>query len=278
MEYVLGPQPSRNRVAPVGVLTRGEVYIICALITIPVGIIGYFVIPGTPDQPNRLVLSPHDIEVSEKRLKRAGHQTHGKFKLGNLRSIFRKPHFWGIIVVDILFWNAGIHGSTGTFLLWLKGLNKYTAARINELGTIAPGLGIFYTLFICFLSDLVTGPAWAITIAHVWNIVGLVILVLWHVPQSALWFAYATIYAAYAMSTVLHGWVNTQLREAPAERAFALVLINTIAQSTTAWTPLLVFPTVEAPRFPKGFAFCLACSVLLIGAVHILRAYIRRRE
>ncbi len=72
-------------------------------------------------------------------------------------------------------WNAGIHGSTGTFLLWIKSLGRYSASRVNQLGTIAPALGIFYTLAVCFASDLLIGPAWAITVASVWNAIGLVI-------------------------------------------------------------------------------------------------------
>ncbi|EEY15279.1 vitamin H transporter [Verticillium alfalfae VaMs.102] len=229
-------------------------YIICAIITIPVGILGYFVIPGTPDQPNR------------------------RLKLQDLKKIFLKPQFWAIILIDVLFWNAGIHTSSGSFLLWIKSLGRYSAARVNELGTIAPGLGIFYTLFICFASDLVLGPAWAITMAHVWNILGLIILVIWDVPESAKWFAFSTIYASYSMSSVFHGWVNTQLRSSPAQRSFTLVLINAISQSSTAWTPLLVFPTVEAPRYPKGFPFTLGSAILLIIATHALRLHLKRRD
>jgi hypothetical protein len=253
-------------------------YIICAIITIPVGILGFFVIPGTPDQPNRRVINASDVAVAEARLKRAGHQSHGKFRFSDLKDVLKKYQFWAIILVDVLFWNAGIHTSSGTFLLWIKSLNRFSPARVNELGTIAPALGIFYTLFICFASDLVLGPAWAITVAHTWNIIGLIILVIWKVPEAALWFAFSTIYASYAMSSVFHGWVNTQLRAAPAQRAFTLVLINAISQSSTAWTPLLVYPTVEAPRYPKGFPFSLACAILLIIATHILRLYLKRRE
>ncbi|KAK8060933.1 major facilitator superfamily transporter, partial [Apiospora saccharicola] len=253
-------------------------YIICALITIPIGMLGYFVIPGTPDQPNRLVLTEADVIIGEARLKRAGHQSHGKLRVRNLKSALARPQFWAIIVVDVFFWNAGLAGSTGSFLLWIKRLGRYSQSRTNELGTIAPALGIFYTLLVCFLSDLVLGPAWAITLAHTWNAIGLVILTAWNVPESAKWFAYATNYSSQAMSSVLHGWVNAQLRDAPAERAFTLVLINAISQSTTAWTPLLVFPTVEAPRFAKGYAFSLACAIVLIVLVHVLNAYLKREE
>ncbi|KAF6793385.1 major facilitator superfamily transporter [Colletotrichum sojae] len=253
-------------------------YIICALITVPVGILGYFVIPGTPEQPNKLVLKQENVELSVERLKRAGHSSRGKFRIGGLKKVVLSPQFWGIVVVDVLFWNAGIHTSSGSFLLWIKSLGRYSQARINELGTIAPALGIFYTLFVCFASDLVMGPAWAITMSITWNVTGLIILTVWNVPEPAKWFAFSTMYSSVAMSSVFHGWVNTQLRSSPAERSFTLVLINAISQSSTAWTPLLVFPTVEAPRYTKGFAFTLGSSVLLIIATHLLRLYVKRRE
>ncbi|KAK1997677.1 major facilitator superfamily transporter [Colletotrichum falcatum] len=211
-------------------------------------------------------------------LKRAGHSSHSKLKFGVLKRVLLSPQFWGIILVDVFFWNAGIHTSSGSFLLWIKSLGRYSAAKVNELGTIAPGLGIFYTLSICFASDLILGPAWAITLSHTWNILGLIILVIWDVPEPAKWFAFSTIYSSYAMSSVFHGWVNTQLRSSPAELSFTLVLINAISQSSTAWTPLLVFPTVEAPRYPKGFAFTLGSSILLIIATHTLRVYVKGRD
>jgi hypothetical protein len=228
--------------------------------------------------PNKLFLKDHDIRLAEQRLQRAGHATSGKFTLASLKSLGRKKHFWALLLLDIFFWNGSINTSSGGYLLWLKSLNRYSKARVNELGTISPALGIFYILLVCFSSDLVLGPAWAITVAHTWNIIGLVILVIWNVPESALWFAFSTTYSAVAMSSVLYGWVNSQLRASPAERSFTLVLINTVSQSTTAWTPLLVFPTVEGPRFKKGYAFVLANAVCLIVTAHLIRIYLSNKE
>ncbi|CAI6100963.1 unnamed protein product [Clonostachys chloroleuca] len=253
-------------------------YIICALITIPVGILGYFLLPGSIDKPNRWILTDRDIEIAKRRLESSGHATHGTFKLGHLKKIFRSPHFWTVILVDVLFWNAGIHKSTGSFLLWIKSLNRYSPAKINELGTITPALGILYNILICFASDLILGPAWAITLASTLNAIGLVILVIWNVPEPAKWFGFSTMYWSNALSSVLHGWVNNLLRDSPQERSFTLVLITIIAQSSTAWTPLLTFPTVESPSYPKGFAFCLGCAIALIAATHVLDRYIKRKE
>ncbi|RSL41952.1 hypothetical protein CEP54_015653 [Fusarium duplospermum] len=253
-------------------------YIICALITFPIGIIGYFLLPGTIDQPNRWILNNKDIEIAKRRLVSNGHVTHGTFKVGHLKKIFLSPQFWTVILVDVVFWNAGIHKSTGSFLLWIKSLNKYSPAKVNELGTIAPALGILYNLIACFASDLILGPAWAMTMASTINAIGLTILVVWNVPEAAKWFAFATMYWSSALSSVFHGWVNTLLRDSPEERSFTLVLITIIAQSSTAWTPLLTFPTVEAPRYPKGFSFCLGCALALIASTHVLNQYIKRKE
>lgn len=253
-------------------------YIICSIITVPIGILGYLVLPGTPEKPNRLFLNQHDIDLSVERLKRDGHKMTGNVTFGTIKNLFTKWQFWAFLLLDIFFWNGSVNTTTGGYLLWLKSLKRFTPARLNNLGAISPALGIIYTLFICFASDLVLGPAWAITVAHIWNIIGLVILVIWDVPESALWFAFMTTYSAVAMSSVLYGWVNSQLRASPAERAFTLVLINAISQSTTAWTPLLVFQTVEGPRFKKGYAFVLANAICLITTAHIIRIYLKRSE
>lgn len=252
-------------------------YIICAIITIPIGILGFIILPGTPEMPNRILLKSSDIELAAQRLKRAGHSTTGKFHWRVLKQVATNWQFWALLWLDIFFWNGCINTSSGGFLLWIKSLDRYSTAKVNELGTIAPALGIFYTLFICFASDLLFGPAWAITVSYIWNIIGLVILVIWEVPESALWFAFATSYSSVAMSSVLYGWINTQLRGSPAERAFVLVLVNAVAQSTTAWTSVLVFPTVEAPRYTKGYSFVLANSICLVIMAHVINTLLKRK-
>ncbi|OOF97941.1 hypothetical protein ASPCADRAFT_164021 [Aspergillus carbonarius ITEM 5010] len=256
-------------------------FIICAVITIPIGILGFFVLPGTPDKPNRLIMRKEDIQRGRERLERTGHRfTITSISiLHTVKSLFQNRKFYIFLILDILFWNAGLHTSAGGYLLWLKSLNRFSTATLNNLSAIAPALGIFYTLFVCFLSDLCLGPAWAIVLAHTWNSLGLLILTIWDVPESAKWFAFSTIYASVAMSSVLYGWVNTELRYSPQERAVVLVTINAVAQSTTAWTPLLVFPTVEGPRFTKGYAFTLACALsLILCSIGVWAAWRKKSE
>ena len=76
------------------------------------------------------------------------------------------------------------------------------------------------------------------------------------------------------MSSVLYGWVNSLFSHSPVERSFAIVLINIIAQSTVAWTPLLVFKTVEGPRFTKGYSYVIANAICLIALAHVIQRYL----
>jgi sugar phosphate permease len=253
-------------------------YIICSIITIPIGVLGFFILPGTPDKPNRFSIKERDLITAKTRLERAGHGIKGKVTPQTFVKLAKSPRLWTLLLLDVFFWNASYNTSTGGYLLWLKSLKRYSVSRINELGAISPALGIVYTLFVCFASDLVLGPAWAITVAHTWNIIGLTILTIWTVPESAKWFAFMTTYSSVAMSSVLYGWINAQLAYSPAERSVALVFANALAQSTTAWTPLLVFKTKEAPRFKKGWPFVLANAVCLIILAHIINFYISRRK
>ncbi|KAJ4363970.1 MFS transporter (Seo1) [Neocucurbitaria cava] len=223
---------------------------------------------GTIDKPNKLVLSEQDLEIARQRPKRNGHKVQSKLKLRHIKQIMSSPHFWIVVFVDVLFWNAGVN--SGAFLLWLKILKKFDTATVNGYGTIPPAVGIFLVLFAKFSSDLLWGSVWGITFATIQTI--------WKIPEPAKWFTYCNFGWSYALSSVLHGWVNNILRDSHEIRSFTLVFINIIAQSSTAWTGLLAYKTVQAPRFPHRYAFSLSMSTSLIVAAHVLNLYLKKRR
>ncbi|EJT74272.1 hypothetical protein GGTG_08115 [Gaeumannomyces tritici R3-111a-1] len=253
-------------------------YIICGLMTFPVAVMGFFLLPGTAAKPNLWILSAEEVKIGQERLERDGHRIQGTFHMASLPKILGNFRFWIVVFVNVLFWNAGIHKGTGGYLLWIKSLGRFDAAQINQLGSMAPALGILYTLAASFASDLFLGPTWTITITAALNASGLVILTIWFVPEGALWYAFSTMFWSSAIAGVLSGWINALLRDSPEERSFTLIMVTIIAQLTTAGTPLLTFQTVEGPRYPKGYAFVLACALTLIASVHVLNIYLKRED
>ncbi|CAM1505881.1 Fc.00g115180.m01.CDS01 [Cosmosporella sp. VM-42] len=246
-------------------------FIINAIITLPLAILGYFIWPGTPARPNRHVIKESELELARSRIEKAGGETKSTpFSWSLLGRIFKKPQFYILVLWDIFFFNTS--SNSAAFLLWIKSLKRYDTAKINNLAAISPGLGIFFVLFINFSSDLWLGRPGAITLASAVNFTGLVILAIWNVPEAAKWFAFSVSYSSVAVSSVLYGWANIILKNNIEERALTLILMTAIATSFNAWVPLLVYPTVEAPRFPKGFKYSAVAVVFLVLMTQVIRA------
>ncbi|KAH6873809.1 major facilitator superfamily domain-containing protein [Thelonectria olida] len=245
-------------------------FIINAVITLPLAFLGYFIWPGTPDKPNRLVISKNELALAKARLERAGTKTESTpFSLSLLKRVFTSKPFYMLVLWDIFFFNTS--ANSAAFLLWIKSLKRYDIKTVNQLGAISPGLGIFFVLFINFGSDLFLGRPAAITLASAINFTGLVILAIWNVPESAKWFAFSVTYSAVAVSSVLYGWANTILRYNNEQRALTLILMTAIATSTQAWIPLFTYPTVQAPRFPHGYVYSAVMVVLLVAMTQVIR-------
>ena len=128
-------------------------FIINAIITLPLALVGYVIWPGTPAKPNRLFLSAEELQLSRDRLERHGAKagTH-TFSFGLLRKVFTNSRIWLLIIWDIFFFNTS--ANSAAMLLWLKSLHRYSTPKLNQLGTIPPALGIFYVLFTNFSADL----------------------------------------------------------------------------------------------------------------------------
>lgn len=252
-------------------------FIINAIITLPLALIGYFIWPGTPARPNRLVIKESELELARSRLVRRGATVQSTpFSLKLLRRIFTNWRFYVIVLWDTFFFNTS--ANTAAFLLWIKSLNRYNIATVNQLGTISPALGIFFVLFINFSADLWIGRAGAITLASTINFTGLVILAIWNVPEPAKWFAFSVGYSSVAVSSVLYGWANVVLRDNIEERSLTLILMTAIATSTNAWIPLFTYPTVDAPRFPRGYVYSATMVVCLVIMTQIVRFLFDRDE
>jgi hypothetical protein len=241
-------------------------FIITALMTIPIGVAGIFIWPGTPAKPNLLFLTKEELALAKSRLEVDKYDTSQDLKQSRVqlfRTIFTSWKVYVLAFWSVLFWNAG-GTSSGGYLLWIKSLKRYNASKINQLGTTAPALGIFYVLFINFSADLFLGRAGALSLAQGMNLISMIILAVWQVPESAKWVAFNLQYFSVAMSSVLYSWINTICRDDTQTRSIVLVVVNLVAQSTTAWTSILVFKTREAPRFLKGWTFAGTSAFLCI--------------
>lgn len=254
-------------------------FIIDGIMTLPIGIIGIWILPGTPDRCTSIFLTEEEIVLARERLRRGPKDTH-KLQLFDKqlwKNIISSWKLWVPLFATIAFWCSAHIPFTGAFLLWLKSLGTYDRAAVNNMSAIAPALGVLWVATVVSIADF--GNRWmAIVFAEFWVIIGAIILAVWNVPKSAIWLAWCTCYFAPAASPCLYSWINDICGHNAQERAIILLLVNILAQTTQAWTMVLVFKTVESPRFLKGDIFTVAASFALIVMVFVMLSFYKRQE
>lgn len=68
-------------------------------------------------------------------------------------------------------------------------------------------------------------------------------------------------------------WASITMANDAEERAIVTASMNAIGQAMTAWTQLLQYPAVEAPRFRGGFISALVttiCQFFSTGLIEVL--------
>ncbi|RDW22826.1 major facilitator superfamily domain-containing protein [Yarrowia lipolytica] len=254
-------------------------FILDGIITLPVGLLGIWILPGTPHRCTSIFLTEEEIVLARERLRRGPNDTHQLqlFDKQLWKNILNSWKLWIPLATGIAFWCCCQIPSSGAFILWLHSLGRYNSAQVNNMSTIAPALGIAWVAIVVTIADY--GNRWmAIVFAELWVIIGAVILAVWYVPESAKWLAWCTSYFALSMSASLYSWINDICRHNAQERAIILLLVNTVAQTCQTWTSVLVFKTVESPRFLKGYCFCAAFSLILVGMVFVMLFFYKRQE
>ncbi|CUS23120.1 LAQU0S08e02564g1_1 [Lachancea quebecensis] len=255
-------------------------FIVDGLISVVVGVIGFYSLPGDPHNCYSIFLTDDEIRLARKRL-RENNTDKSDFSSKVLDKAVWKRIFtnWRIYVLtlwNIFCWNNN-NGTSGAYLLWVKSLKKYSVTKVNQLGMITPALGMIYLFGTGIFADKLHSRWGAIIVTQVFNFIGNVILAAWAVPESAKWFAFMLQYFGWAMAPVLYSWQNDICRRDSQARAITLVVMNMLAQTTTAFMSVLVWKTTEAPRYLKGYTWTAVCAFCL-SAWTILVLWLYKRD
>lgn len=241
-------------------------FIIDAVISVVVGLIGFYALPGDPYNCYSIFLTDDEIRLARKRLQE--NKTDGndfKQKALNLDVWKRVVFDWKVWVLSI--WNifcwCNSNAGTGCYILWLKSLKRYTIPKVNQLSMITPGIGLVYLTVTALIADKFHSRLSAILFTQVFNIIGNVILAVWDVKEGAKWFAFILQYMGWAMAPVLYGWMNDICRRDSDARAITLVIMNMAGSVFSVWTNVVFFPTTQAPRYLRGYSFTAACALAL---------------
>lgn len=261
------------------------IFIIDGIISVAVGILGFYMLPGTPTDCYSIWLTDEEIRLLRKKLKQ--NNTAGRPHVDVLKSLFSWKTWkeiifsWEIYVLAIwnmLCWNNS-NAASGAYILWLKSLKRYSSGKLQDYSALTPALGLIWLFVTCMYADLFQLRWLAIWLSQAFNITGNVILAVWQVPESLKWFAWCLQYFGWAMAPVLYSWQNDICRRDAQKRAVILVFMNMLAQASTAWMSVIVWKTVEAPRFLKGYSWTASNAFgLCVWTIVVLWLYKRQER
>lgn len=260
------------------------IFIIDGIVSVVVGILGFYMIPGTPTDCYSIWLTDDEIRLLRRNLKK--NHTAARPKHDLLKSLFSKDiwlqilsswEFYVLTIWNMLCWNNS-NAASGAYVLWIKSLNRFNAGKLQDLSAMTAGLGLLWLLVTCMYADLFHLRWSAIWLSQVFNITCNVILAVWNVPESAKWFAWCLQYFGWAMAPVLYSWQNDICRRDAQKRAVILVFMNMLAQASTAWMSVIVWKTVEAPRYLKGFSFTASSAFSLLLWTLVVLFFYKKQE
>lgn len=248
-----------------GVLGRASwawMFLISGVIVFPVAIFGVLTFPGTPQHPNRRLFTENELFLARARLDAVGRRTTQIFSLSkaSLNRFFGRWHFWVLVPWSIVFQQGYASMLQNTYTLWFRSNEQYSTATVNSLTAVAPCVGIVSIVVFSWAADRF-GPKARLHLfatAHIIAFVGHIAFVAYdHSPFAYKWYAVAVSNVENAMVPVMYSWANLICTDDAEERAFVLSSMLAFAMACNTWVPILAMPTVEGPRFFKGYLVCL---------------------
>jgi len=222
-------------------------FIICGIMTVPVGIATWFFFPDAPYTTTAWFLTEEEKELAVARVRNEGIAAPVKITLTTFKRILTRWRWYAFVLAYVLYGCSSMSG--GFFGIWLIA-EGFSVTDANVIPTGTWLISGFLTLVWGFLSDI-TGSRFAfVLVPLVIGIVPNAILAVWPAGIAIKQFAFLLV-GAQLMPGVFFAWASEACREDNEERAVVSASMNGMSYAVLAWLPILIFPQTMAPDFRK---------------------------
>ena len=255
-------------------------FVVDGIISLPIAVAGFFVLPDVPEICQAWYLTPTEREFAKKRMQLEGRAERAPYTKAKFRRIFSSWHIWTLVPLYIFFNNAGAVGSQPLFAQYLKDSKdpKYTVTQINTYPTTTYAVQVISTLIYAWTSDTVfRGARWPpIIFGGVVNIITYASLAVWDIPTGWHWACYILAGCSGGISGLCMAWAHEICTDDNEERALVIGSMNEMAYVFQAWLPLVVWQQVDAPEYRKGYVTVSCLSAGMIVTAIVIRQLWRR--
>ncbi|KAN0075917.1 Major facilitator superfamily domain containing protein [Elaphomyces granulatus] len=249
-------------------------FVMDGIISLPIALIGFFILPDVPEISNPWYLSKQEVALSQKRMELEGREKRQPYTKAKIMKIITSWHIYLLTVLFVTFSNS-IGSSQPLFQQYLKASENphYTVSQINSYPTATSAVQILSTLIFAWMSDTIfKGSRWPpIVFGGVINIVCYVSLAIWDIPINWKWGCFILAGASYGLGGLCMAWAHEICADDNEERAITVGTMNEAAYIFQIWMPQVVWQQVDAPQYQKGYI-----SLIMMSAIHIATTFMLR--
>ncbi|EXJ77142.1 hypothetical protein A1O3_10300 [Capronia epimyces CBS 606.96] len=250
-------------------------FIMDGIISIPIAIWGFFAIPDLPHTTRAFYWTKDDKEYGVKRIEKIGRGAPRRLTFKIIKSVYLNWRLW-VFIAPYLFVGLGGNGSN-YFNLWLKA-EGYSVYQTNVLPTAGNALNVVTAFMIGIFVDRTGHRLIVVIVVELLLMLSNILLSVWHIPKSALLFAFYISFISGGVQPVIIAW-GYELNGHDANLRQLLVATGNIFTYTfSMFLPLVLFPTYDAPHYKYGYQILIMfCGLAIIAAFVLKLQDIRER-
>ncbi|KAF2133775.1 major facilitator superfamily transporter [Dothidotthia symphoricarpi CBS 119687] len=235
-------------------------FIMDGVISAPICLAGFFLIPDLPENTRAFYLDEDDRALAKQRMLSIGRAPRKKLGRSAFKRIFGRWHVYLLTILYIIFINIGPSASVNPFSLWLKA-QGLSVSKINIIPTGASAVQLVCTVSFAIISDAIRRRAPLMTLASCLGLFSVICLAIWNIPAGLKWVAFFLQRASVPYGPLSISWANEICGADAEERAIVIGIMNSMGYAFNAWVPILTYPQVDSPKFRKGFIFSICAFV-----------------
>ncbi|RFU27155.1 hypothetical protein B7463_g9180, partial [Scytalidium lignicola] len=249
-------------------------FIFDAIISIPIALWGFWAIPDLPHNTKAFYFSQEERDYGVQRMARIGRAGPKKLTLKMIKRIYTSWHIWAFIFPYLMVANAGL--GPQFFNLWLKA-EKYSVVLVNTIPTAGSALQVIFALAFGTIADVTGQRMHTANAASVLTMATNIMLAIWYIPKAALWFAFFVSFAGNAVQPVIIAWGHEITQHDAELRQLLVATGNIFTYTFSAWLPVVLFPTYDAPHYKYAYQMLIMFGGLSIVGTYLLD-YLYKRE
>ncbi|KAH8807539.1 pantothenate transporter liz1 [Xylogone sp. PMI_703] len=248
-------------------------YVICGVMTVPVGFATLLLLPDTPHTSRAWFLSKEELTLGLERVQKAGKAPPVPITWFKVKRIFTRWRWYALVLGYILYGTSC--QNSGYFGIWLKS-EHFSVSLRNVIPSGASLISAACVVMWGFGADY-TGSRFAFVLGPlIYGLLPTGILAIWPASLKLKEFAFLTA-GVQLMTAVFYAWANEICARDTEERAIVLSSMNGLQYAVAAWLPIVIFPQTEAPTFRRGFPATFGFVIAALLSIILIR-YLHGRE